>query len=218
MGRIILRSNRPARPHAPDFSPHVRRPAATFTVAGNTVAAQQTARPATIPSVEDRIAGLRNIDGYFPLYWDDRAGTLYLEISRFDSDFLFSTGLSAGLGSNDIGLDRGGGGQRRVMRFHRVGPKVMLVQPNQSFRSSATNPRGEIGRGIVAQSILWGFTVAAESMAECSSMQRRSFATFMVQEDPRPDMARRRNAQRVLLPTRGISRRIPNRHDIDVRQ
>ena len=55
---------------------------------------------------------MKKLDGYFPLYWDERTGSLFVEISRFDSDFLFSTGLSAGLGSNDIGLDRGQGGGR----------------------------------------------------------------------------------------------------------
>src|SRR4029079_19705122 len=127
-------------------------------------AAQPAQRASTTPSIEDRIAGLRKIDGYFPLYWDDRAGTLLLEIPRFYSDFLFSTGLSAGLGSNDLGLDRGGGGQGRVVRFHRVGSKIMLVQPNQSFRSSSSNPRERKSvEESFAQSILWGFTVAAES-------------------------------------------------------
>ncbi len=131
---------------------------------GRIAAQQQPSRAAATPTIEDRVAGLRKIDGYFPLYWDERAGNLYLEIPRFDSDFLFSTGLSAGLGSNDIGLDRGGGGQGRIVRFHRVGPKVMLVQPNQSFRSSSSNPRERKSvEDSFAQSILWGFTVAAES-------------------------------------------------------
>src|SRR5690349_22738627 len=140
--------------------------AATVSVgaAPSGLAAQQQAPRAATPSIEDRVAGLRKIDGYFPLYWDDRGGNLYLEIPRFDSDFLFSTGLSAGLGSNDIGLDRGGGGQGRVVRFHRVGSKIMLVQPNQSFRSSSPNPRERKSvEESFAQSILWGFTVAAES-------------------------------------------------------
>jgi len=88
-----------------------------------------------IPTIEDRTAGMRKLDGYFPLYWDDRSGLLWLEIPRFDTPFLFTTGLSAGLGSNDIGLDRGSGGGGRLVRFERVGQKVMLVQPNQSFRS-----------------------------------------------------------------------------------
>ncbi len=126
------------------------------------VSAQQ--RPAATPSIEERTTGLRKIDGYFPLYWDERTGTMLLEIPRFDSDFLLSTGLSAGLGSNDIGLDRGGGGQGRVVQFQRVGPRVLLVQGNQSFRSSSSNPRER--RSVeesFAKSTLWGFTVAGET-------------------------------------------------------
>jgi hypothetical protein len=116
------------------------------------------------PSIDERVSGLKKIDGYFPLYWDERAGTLLLEIPRFDSEFLFSTGLSAGLGSNDIGLDRGQGGQGRVVTFQRVGPRVLLVQGNQAFRSSARNPlERKAVEDSFAKSVLWGFTVAAES-------------------------------------------------------
>src|SRR3954467_1173141 len=124
-------------------------------------AAPATAAPQTIDA---RTAGMTKIDGYFPLYWDERAGSLYLEIPRFDSDFLYSTGLAAGLGSNDIGLDRGQGGQGRLVRFERVGPRVMLVQPNQSFRSSSPNAAERKSvEDSFAKSILWGFAVAAES-------------------------------------------------------
>jgi hypothetical protein len=126
--------------------------------------AQQPATSARLPSIDDRTAGMRKIDGYMPLYWDDRTGSMFLEISRFDLDFLFSTGLSAGLGSNDIGLDRGAGGGGRLVRFERVGPKILLVQPNQSFRSSSSNSleRRSVEDSF-ARSILWGFTAAAES-------------------------------------------------------
>jgi hypothetical protein len=117
-----------------------------------------------VPSIDDRVNGLRKIDGYFPLYWDERAGTLLLEIPRFDTEFLFSTGLSAGLGSNDIGLDRGQGGQGRVVTFQRMGPRVLLVQGNQTFRSSAKNPlERKAVEDSFAKSVLWGFAVAAES-------------------------------------------------------
>jgi hypothetical protein len=116
------------------------------------------------PTIEDRTNGLRKLDGLFPLYWDERAGTMLLEIPRFDSEFLFSTGLSAGLGSNDIGLDRGAGGQGRVVTFQRMGQKVMLAEPNESFRSSSANaPERKSVEDSFARSILWGFTVAAES-------------------------------------------------------
>jgi len=116
------------------------------------------------PSIEQRTSGMQKIDGYFPLYWDDRSGSMFLEIPRFDTEFLYSTGLSAGLGSNDIGLDRGAGGTGRLVLFQRIGPRVLLVQPNQSFRSSSTNPlERKAVEDSFARSVLWGFTVAAES-------------------------------------------------------
>src|SRR5579872_1515146 len=87
-----------------------------------------------IPPIEERVAGMQKLDGYFPLYWEERTGNLYMEIARFDIDFLYATGLAAGLGSNDIGLDRGREGGGRLVSFQRVGPKVMLVQPNESFQ------------------------------------------------------------------------------------
>ena len=52
-------------------------------------------------------AGMTRIDGFFPLYWEERTGNLWLEIPRLDTPVLYTTGLAAGLGSNDIGLDRG---------------------------------------------------------------------------------------------------------------
>ncbi len=139
----------------------------TILLAGPAIDAQQSAppqRPAALQSVEDRTIGMKKIDGYFPLYWDDSAGAMFLEISRFDSDFLFSTGLSAGLGSNDIGLDRGQGSGGRIVQFQRIGRRVLLVQGNQSFRSSSKNPlERKLVEDSFAKSVLWGFTVAGMS-------------------------------------------------------
>jgi hypothetical protein len=117
-----------------------------------------------IGSIADRTAGMQKIDGYFPLYWDERTGSMFLEIPRFDTEFLFNSGLAAGLGSNDIGLDRGSGGGARLVLFQRVGPRVLLVQPNQSFRSSSANAlERKSVEDSFAKSVLWGFAVAAES-------------------------------------------------------
>jgi len=124
----------------------------------------QPPRPAPIPSIEDRTNGMRKIDGYFPLYWDEQTGSLFVEIPRLDTDFLISTGLSAGLGSNDIGLDRGQSGAGRIVRFERVGPRVMMTQANQTFRSSSASAlEREAVEDSFAKSILWGFAVVAES-------------------------------------------------------
>ena len=120
--------------------------------------------PARTPSIEERTTGMQKLDGYFPMYWDDRTGTLWLEIPRFDTDFLYTTGLAAGLGSNDIGLDRGQAGGGRIVSFQRVGPKILMVQPNESFRSSSSNPAERRSvEDSFAKSVLWGFTVGAES-------------------------------------------------------
>ena len=119
---------------------------------------------ARIPPIEERVTGMQKLDGYFPLYWDERTGSLFLEIPRFNAEFLFAGGLAAGLGSNDIGLDRGQEGGGRLVSFQRVGPKVFLVQPQESFRSSSSNPAERKSvEDSFAKSILYGFTVAAES-------------------------------------------------------
>lgn len=117
-----------------------------------------------IPSIDERVNGMRKLDGYFPIYWDERTGSLFLEIPRFNAEFLYTTGLAAGLGSNDIGLDRGREGGGRLVSFERVGPKIFLVQPQESFRSSSSNPAERRSvEDSFAKSILWGFTVAAET-------------------------------------------------------
>jgi hypothetical protein len=117
-----------------------------------------------IPSIDERTSGMQKIDGYVPLYWDERTGSMFLEISRFDTEFLLNTGLAAGLGSNDIGLDRGTGGGARLVSFQRVGPRVLMVQPNMSFRSSSSNPlERKSVEDSFAKSVLWGFAVAAEA-------------------------------------------------------
>jgi hypothetical protein len=125
----------------------------------------QGAPPAQAPaSIADKTRGMRRIDGFVPLYWDASSGKLWMEIARFDRDFLYITGASTGLGNNDIGLDRGQIGGERLVRFQRIGNKVMMVEPNQGFRTSLTDPAAQ--RGVeesFASSTLWGFKVEAET-------------------------------------------------------
>ncbi|MDE3156837.1 MAG: zinc-dependent metalloprotease, partial [Acidobacteriota bacterium] len=85
-------------------------------------------------------------------------------IPQLDTPILFATGLSAGLGSNDIGLDRGQSGGGRIVEFERTGPKVLMVQQNTSFRSSSTDPieRRDV-EDAFAKSVLWGFPIIAET-------------------------------------------------------
>jgi hypothetical protein len=128
------------------------------------LSAWRAAAQSPTPSIEEKTKGFQKLDGFVPLYWDSRAGTLWLELSRFDSELLYVTALSAGLGSNDIGLDRGQLGGEHVVSFRRVGAKVLMIEPNYGFRALSDNAdeRRAVEEAF-AKSVLWGFTVAAET-------------------------------------------------------
>jgi hypothetical protein len=132
--------------------------------AGGAAAQPPGKEKTALPTIEAKTAGLQKLDGFIPIYWDEAEGRLYLEIARFNLEMLHSSGFASGLGSNDIGMDRGALAGSRVVFFERVGPKVLLVQPNYDFRASSSNPEEvRAVRDAFARSVLWGFTVAAES-------------------------------------------------------
>ena len=122
------------------------------------------AAPRAPRTIEERTASMRKLDGYFPLYWDSTAGQLFMEIPRLNTEVLHTAGMGAGLGSNDIGIDRGGLLGSRIVFFERAGNRVLMVQPNYRFRSSSSSA-AEVKsvRDAFARSVLWGFNVAAES-------------------------------------------------------
>jgi hypothetical protein len=133
-------------------------------LAASAFAATAPAPPDPLPSIEDKTAGMDARDGFLPLYWDAKQGKLWLEIARFGEELLYYTSLPAGVGSNDIGLDRGQIGPQRIVRFERVGPRVLLVQPNYAFRADSDDPleRATV-QDAFATSVLWGFEVGAET-------------------------------------------------------
>jgi len=115
------------------------------------------------PGIAEKTAGMEKRPGFFTYYWDAKAGKIWLEIDKWDTEFLYVESLPAGVGSNDIGLDRGQPGESRVVRFSRIGPKVLLIQSNYSFRSTSGSPEETRSvRESFAESVLWGFDVAAE--------------------------------------------------------
>jgi hypothetical protein len=124
--------------------------------------AQQDAEK-PLPSIAQKTATAQAYDGFFKTFWDDRHGKLWMQIDKFNDEFLLIDSLPAGIGSNDIGLDRGQPGTSRVVQFERVGPKVLLVQQNYDYRATSDNPleRRAVADAF-ARSVLWGFDVAAE--------------------------------------------------------
>jgi hypothetical protein len=117
-----------------------------------------------LPAIEEKTTGLKKQEGFINFYWDENAGKLWLDINKLDSEFLYTTSLPSALGSNDIGLDRGLIGDTKIVKFSRVGRKLLLVQPNYDYRAVTSNKAEK--RAVeqsFAQSTLWGFTIEAES-------------------------------------------------------
>jgi hypothetical protein len=120
-------------------------------------------QPTQAPSIAAKTAGLKRIDGFVPLYWDAKTGKMWLEIDHFNEELLYITALSAGVGSNDLGLDRGRMNEPKVVQFERSGPKVLLVESNYRFRATSGDPAERRAEAdSFARSVLWGFEVSAE--------------------------------------------------------
>jgi Met-zincin/Domain of unknown function (DUF5117) len=132
-----------------------------------TSAQNPSARPdASLPSIATRTASMQHMPGLLPLDWDAKAGKLYLEIPHLNEDLLYTDSLPYGTGSNDIGLDRGQTAPGHIVRFERTGPKILLVEPNQRFRTSSTDPAEQLAvRQSFPESVLAGFKVEAEDLS-----------------------------------------------------
>ena len=108
-------------------------------------------------------AGMAKNGGFLTFYSDPKKGKIWLEISQFDTELLYYPTLSQGVGSNDIGLDRGRLGQEHVVKFQRNGNKILLIEPNYAFRAISPDPleRRAVEESF-AQSVHAGFEIAAE--------------------------------------------------------
>jgi hypothetical protein len=117
-----------------------------------------------LPSIAEKTAGTEKLPGYFNVYWDAKAGKIWLAIDKWNTEFLYLSSLPAGLGSNDVGLDRGQLGPGRVVRFERTGPRILMIQPNYAYRAMTTDAdeRRAVEESF-AQSAIWGFDAAAAS-------------------------------------------------------
>lgn len=102
--------------------------------------------------------GFDRLEGFIDLYWDANSGRVLLDVREFDQPFIYQASLSRGIGSNDIGLDRGQLGVTRVVRFVRSGPKVLLVEDNLAYRANSDNEdeRRAVEESF-ARSVIWGF-------------------------------------------------------------
>ena len=105
----------------------------------------------------------KKYEGLFPFYYDAANDKVYMEVKDLEKEFLYVYSLSSGIGSNDIGLDRGQLGNEQVVYFKKAGNKLLLIQPNLRYRALTEN---ELEKKSVeqafAKSILFGFEVEEE--------------------------------------------------------
>ncbi len=114
-------------------------------------------------AIAAKTKGMDERDGFIRFFYDQREGKIWLEVNRWNQEFLYLESLPAGIGSNDIGLDRGQLGDSHIVHFERSGPKVLLVANNYDYRSSDPDPAAR--RAVeesFAKSVLWGFETTAE--------------------------------------------------------
>ena len=49
-----------------------------------------------IPSIEEKTAGMTQMEGFFDLYWDENTGKMFVEFDKLDVEFLYAVSLAAG--------------------------------------------------------------------------------------------------------------------------
>tara|TARA_B110000008_G_scaffold276593_1_gene316158 strand:- start:2022 stop:4469 length:2448 start_codon:yes stop_codon:yes gene_type:complete len=98
--------------------------------------------------------------GFFNFYYDQANDHIYLKVDDLEKEFLYVNSLSEGIGSNDIGLDRGQLGGRRVVYFKKAGNRLLLVEPNQKYRANSSNYlEKESIKQAFAKSVIWSFPI-----------------------------------------------------------
>ena len=102
-------------------------------------------------------------EGLYDFYYDESQDKIYLEVNDLNKEFLYVYSLSSGIGSNDIGLDRGQLGNEQVVFFKKAGNKLLLVQPNLKYRAITDNvlERKSVEQAF-AKSVLFGFPIEEE--------------------------------------------------------
>jgi len=120
------------------------------------------ASAAQVKTFKEFSAQKQRLDGYFPLLIDAAEGKVYLEVPKDRGQFIFQGSLARGVGSNDIGLDRGQlADNTRLVVFERVGKRALLRQINTHYRAESSNPaERNSAEEAFASSVLWGFSIA----------------------------------------------------------
>ena len=133
------------------------------------------APPGGQASIASQIGQMQQLEGYFDLFWDESKGRLIVRIDDFDEPFLYQSAMARGVGSNDLGLDRGQLGATRVVEFQRSGPKILLIEENLRYRAISDNADEQAAVDeSFARSVVWGFESLGSRMVPSLSTRPTS--------------------------------------------
>jgi len=125
-------------------------------------AAADDAGAEEIATIASTVAELEARSGLLDVYVDEDKGRVLLALPAPGEDqvigsYLYIEGLTTGLGSNPVGLDRGQLGETRVINVRRLGKKVLFEEPNLAFRAVTDNAaERRATRQAFATSVIWG--------------------------------------------------------------
>ncbi len=122
-------------------------------------AAQRQAGDAPIPTIRERTAGMQKLEGFFNLYWEERAERLWLEIDKLGTEFLYVTDLSSSFEGRNRGSWNGG----QSLKFDRYGARILATQVNYRYRAVTSDPvEPRAVKEAYTDPAVFGFRVAAE--------------------------------------------------------
>lgn len=115
-------------------------------------------------TIEQFTQGMKAQPGFVSLYYDASSGKIYGEVSQLNQEILYYTSLARGIGSNDIGLDRGKLGTEHVVKFEKMGQKLFLSEPNYAYRAISNDPlEKKAVEESFAKSVHFAFDIVAQS-------------------------------------------------------
>jgi len=122
-----------------------------------------TGKPDAGSDLASRLGDYQALHGFLDMYWDEEAGRLLFGVKDFGQPFVYQSALSHGVGSNDLGLDRGQLGRTRLVEFRRSGPKILLLQRNLNYRAEGAGvAERQAVQESFASSVIWGFKSLGE--------------------------------------------------------
>ncbi len=135
-----------------------------ITACGTTSSVPTEPASQTTNEIEAFTTGMEKQEGFLTFYYDEAIGRIFLEVDKVDQEILYVNSLAAGVGSNDIGLDRGQLGDERVVKFQKHGNKLLLIQPNYDYRAVSEN-QDEVKSvaEAFASSVIGGWEITSKS-------------------------------------------------------